>query len=135
MSEKDTRRFLFPEGKSPLLKLEVGDVVPLIHLVEKHRCNQWEDLTGLAPGGATASSGSSSWNTAMCRHGVGQSARHAVGRIRRHACSRALAGLRERHRDRNASTCDLVTLPEGAIGHQVMHLALLHPKGREELTR
>ena len=49
MSEKDTRPFLFPEGKNPLLKLEPQDVVPLIQLVELHRYNQWGDLMELAP--------------------------------------------------------------------------------------
>ena len=49
MSEKDTRPFLFPEGKNPLLKMDHQDVVPLIQLVELHRYNQWGDLMELAP--------------------------------------------------------------------------------------
>ena len=48
MSKKDTRPFLFPEGESPLLKMDFGDVVPLIKLVELHRYNQWGDLMELA---------------------------------------------------------------------------------------
>ena len=49
MSEKDTRPFLFPEGKSPLLQMDLQDVVPLIQLVELHRYNQWGDLMELSP--------------------------------------------------------------------------------------
>ena len=49
MASDETRPYLFPESESPLLKMEVGDIVPLIHLVELHRCNQWGDLMELAP--------------------------------------------------------------------------------------
>ena len=41
MSKKDTRPFLFPEAENPPLKMDFGDVVPLIKLVELHRYNQW----------------------------------------------------------------------------------------------
>ena len=49
MPSNETRPFLFPEGKNPLLKMDFGDVVPLIKLVELHRYHQWGDLMELAP--------------------------------------------------------------------------------------
>ena len=49
MSKKDTRPFLFPEGESPLLKMDFEDVVPLLYLVELHRRHQWGNLMELAP--------------------------------------------------------------------------------------
>ena len=49
MSKKDTRPFLFPEGKNPLLKMDYQDVVPLVQLLELHRHHQWGDLMELAP--------------------------------------------------------------------------------------
>ena len=44
MPSNETRPFLFPEGESPLLQMDFGDVLPLIKLVELHRYNQWGDL-------------------------------------------------------------------------------------------
>ena len=49
MASNETRPFLFPEGESPLLKMDFGDVVPLIKLVELHRHHQGRDLMELAP--------------------------------------------------------------------------------------
>ena len=49
MASNETRPFLFPEDENPLLKMGLGDVAPLISLVETHRHHQGRDLMELAP--------------------------------------------------------------------------------------